>query len=683
MQKKELEFENREISWLAFNERVLQEAEDPTNPLRERFKFLGIYSNNADEFYRVRVASLRRLSFLSSKLKSSLLHHPKDILKDIQELFIQHQKRFEKTYRMLKEDARQFNIHIIDEKKCNVGQKRELSDYFHEVVRTSLVPIMLDKKNNFPQLKDKGICLAIKLSNVNGRKVQYALIEVPSKTLPRFKVLKAKDDKTSVIMLEDIIRLHLKDIFSIFHYELIEAYTIKLTRDAELDFDDDLSMSMIDQLSKSLVGRKTAIPIRFIFDKTMPEDLKKFLFQKLKLKEGEHTIAGGKYHNFKDFIDFPSLDFGQNKHEELPPIKHPAINGNSVMSCIKKQDVLVNYPYHSFSVIIDLLREAAIDPEVKRIQINLYRVAKNSKIINALINAVKNGKKVVAIVELRARFDEENNIYWANKLKAEGVEVLFGVPGLKVHSKLILISRKERGKLVLYGHVGTGNFNEGTAKLYTDASLLTADVRITSEIARVFDFFANNFKIKRYSHLIISPTGTRRKFIKLIQNEIKNANKGLKAEIILKLNNLADPAMIKKLVEAGKAGVKVKLIIRSTCCILAGAIGSSKNITAISVVDRFLEHTRILVFKNAGDEKVYLSSADWMTRNLDRRVEVSVPIYDKKLQKTLLNILKIKLSDNCKARHLEKGKLNTYVKTKGVKVRSQLQEYKFFKNEAD
>ncbi len=680
MGKKKLNI-NREISWLGFNERVLQEAEDEHTPLIERFKFLGIFSNNADEYFRVRVASLRRLSKLNKRLRLTLDVDPEKTLQSIQEIVENHQIRFEHVFDSLVKEAKKQGIHLIDETQCTPRQQQEVSEYFREVVRTSLVPIMLDERREFPHLKDRAIYLAVKLSNgTEDEKVRYAVIEVPSKVLSRFMVLGSRGAKRYVMLLDDIIRIHLKDIFSIFDFEYAEAFTLKLTRDAELDVDDDLSMSVIDSLTKSLASRKSANPVRFVYDKSMPEDLKDFLFRKLKIKDGDSTNAGGRYHNFRDFMDFPA---GMKNHhfKPLPPLRHPDIRKNRVLESIREKDILLNYPFHSFDPIIDLLRESAIDPNVKSIKINLYRVAKNSKIINSLINAAKNGKRVVVVIELRARFDEENNIYWSNKLKEEGITVLFGVPNLKVHSKLILISRRRKSRTVLYAHIGTGNFNEKTANLYTDTSLLTADKRITSEVDKVFDFFENNFLVKRYSHLIISPTGTRRKFVQLINHEIKQAKKGKEARIILKLNNLVDDKMIKKLYEASSAGVKVNLIIRGMCSLMPGVKGVSENITIISIIDRYLEHARILYFHAGGEEKIYLSSADWMGRNLDRRVEVSVPVYSPDLKETIKDLLTIQLSDNTKARRLgNQAMLNEYVRTSGRNIRSQLETYKYFQN---
>lgn len=680
--KEEMPLINREISWLSFNERVLQEAADFRNPLIERLRFLGIFSNNLDEFYRVRVATVRRMRTLTKKALKDYHIDPGVLLKEIQKMVGSQQKKFEQIYKDLKAEFKEEGIHFVNEQELTEDQLAEVSDYFDDKVRPSIIPLMLDKRRELPNLKDKSIYLAIKLSNKGDIKTMFSLIKVPTDAVSRFYVFDKRegDDKTYVILLDDIIRANLKEIFSIFEYDNAEAYTIKFTRDAELDIDDDISTSLLDQISKSLESRKIAEPVRFVHDKEIPDDLLYFLLKKLGVNSNENVIPGGRYHNFKDFMSFPSLDGGKLLFSPLPPLPHPYIEPKKrLMPQIEKQDLMLNYPYQSFNHVIDLLREAAIDPKVTKICINLYRVAKNSKIINALVSAVRNGKKVQVIVELRARFDEQNNIYWSNVLKEAGVEIIFGVKGLKVHSKLILIERKHRDDYKYYAHIGTGNFHEGTAKIYGDTSLLTCDPRIALEVKKVFEFFENNYKVKRYSHLIISPNGSRRKFNELINAEIRNAKKGEKAEIVLKLNNLVDEELIKKLYEASQAGVKIVLIIRGICSLVPGVKGWSENIEAISIVDRFLEHARILYFYSGGEEKVFISSADWMVRNLDLRVEVTAPIYNESLKKKLKKMLAIQIQGNVKARTLDGQLSNDYRKTIGEPVRSQLETYDYFK----
>jgi polyphosphate kinase len=673
---------NREISWLSFNERVLQEAEDERNPLIERLRFLGIFSNNLDEFFRVRVATVKRMMQLNKKTRALLDFDPHEIMHEITRKTLLLQNRFEFTYQKLIKQLEKHNVFIINEQQLNDPElKNAVEQFFVEQVRPYLITIMLNEKKSFPVLKDKSIYLAVKLSSQNKHPL-YSIIEIPTDNVSRFFTIKS-GEKTFIVLLDDVIRSQFDKIFFYFHYEKIEAYTIKLTRDAELDINENVAVSLVDKLKKSLKNRKTATPVRFVYDKTMPEDLLKFILKKLKITDVENIIPGGRYHNFKDFMKFPDVGHEELLNPPLPPLEHKMIDhSKNLIDQIKKNDIMLFYPFQKFYYLIEFLRQSAIDPNVTEIKINLYRVAKNSRIINALINAVKNGKKVTAVVELWARFDEANNIYWANKLQDEGVKVIFGIPGLKVHSKLILIKRKENKKTALYAHIGTGNFNEVTAKVYTDISFITAKKQITNEVAKVFEFFENNFKTFRYSHLLVSPFNTRRKFIQLIDNEIKLAKQGKKAYIILKMNNLEDDEIIKKLYQANQSGVKINMIIRGICCLVPGVKKYSENIKAISIVDRFLEHSRVMIFGNGGDEKIYISSADWMHRNFDKRVEVSVPIEDVKLKKLIKKVIEIQLKDNQKARIIDELQTNPYVKPKNGEspVRSQTETYNYFKN---
>ncbi len=676
---------NREVSWLSFNERVLQEASDPNVPLIERMRFLGIFSNNLDEFFRVRVATVKRMVGLGKNAKGVLGEDPEVLLDQIKEMVLAQRDQFGSIYDEILKEFREQGVSLLSEKQLNKEQGALVKAYFQNEVRRSLVPIMLSNIKHFPTLKDRAIYLAIKLYNKdNPKDPKYALIEVPSPLLPRFFELPPKKEgQKNLIILDDVIRYCLHEVFAFFNYDKIEAYTIKLTRDAELDIDEDISKSIIDKLSKSLKNRKVGQPVRFIYDKRMPKDLYKYLIHRIRLKEDENIIPGGRYHNFKDFIKFPYIGEEELRYPDLPPTRSPELDHPSrYLDRIKEGDIMLNYPYQTFDHIIDILREAAIDPKVTSIKINLYRVAKRSKVINALVNAVKNGKAVTAVVELRARFDEEANIQWANKLQEEGVEVIFGVEGLKVHSKLILITRKERRKEELFAHIGTGNFHEGTARLYADTSLLTVDKRITREVWKVFDFFKNNYKVHRYSHLLVSPINTRRKFGQLIQSEIRNARAGKPAYMILKMNNLVDEELIRKLYAASQAGVKIRLIVRGICSLVPGVKGMSENIQAISILDRFLEHSRIFLFGNGGKEKIYIGSGDWMVRNLDKRVEVITPVYDKKVRKVLRDMLSIQLQDDIKARVLEEGGTNPYRKEDGNKVRSQHALYEYFQEVA-
>lgn len=672
---------NRDLSWLSFNERVLQEAEDESVPLIERFRFLGIFSNNLDEFFRIRVAANKRL--VEAKIKS--IEHeedsPKEILKKITKKTIQLQQHFEEVYQTLFKELEKEHIFFINEKNILDEHVTFINSYFEDVVRPTLVPIMLHKKNPFPKLKGKSIYFAIKLTQPNNS-VDYSIMEIPSLVLPRFITLPDINEKKYIILLDDIIRYKLDSIFAIFNYKKIEAFTVKVTLDAELDIDQDISQNILDKISKSLKSRKTAQPVRFVYDETIPEDLLAYILSRNKSHKGDSIIPGGRYHNFKDFIDFPNVGGKHLRAEKLHPYKHrDLINKMSVFAEIDKKDILLNYPYQSFNHLIDLLREAAIDPKVTSIKINLYRVAKNSKVINALINAAKNGKSVTVVIELRARFDEEANINWSTKLMDEGIHVIFGFPDLKVHSKLILITRKDSSKTTRYAHVGTGNFHEINAAIYCDTSLLTKDPRITEEVNKVFQLFKNSLERPTFKHLIVSPFNTRRRLNLLIDNEIKNAKLGNPAYMLVKLNNLVDNEMIKKLYQASNAGVKIQLIIRGICSLVPGLKGFSENIEVISIIDRFLEHSRLMIFCNGGDELYYLSSADWMSRNIDRRIEVGCPIYDKSLQKNIKDMLTIQLADNTKARLITKSQDNTYKRLNIKKPkRSQIELYNYFKS---
>jgi polyphosphate kinase len=679
-----VEIINREISWLSFNERVLQEATDSTVPLIERIKFLGIFSNNRDEFYRVRVGTLKRMLKIGKKANSYIHEDPAKILKKIHEISILQQEVFESAYKGIIKELEDHQVFMLNETQLSTEQGDFVKQYFHEVVRPTLVPIMLDKKYPLPYLKEKTTHLLVKLSKSKKAKYpKYSLLEVPAADISRFLLLPSGAKKKCIILLDDVIRFCLNDIFYIFEYKKIEAYTIKLTRDAELDIDNDINKSLIGKIKKSIQKRKSGAPVRVIYDSQMPPDLLELLVKKIKFSKEDNLMAGSRYHNFKDFIDFPDVGLSHLKYETMPALPHPELADahKSVLDVVKRKDLLLSFPYQSFSHIIDMLREAAIDPKVTSIKATIYRVAKNSNIINTLVNAAKNGKNVTVVIELQARFDEENNIYYANKLQEEGVKVIFGIAGLKVHSKLFLITRKKGNKYENFAHIGTGNFNEQTSKIYSDHSLLTADKRITSDVQKIFQFLTSNFKTASYKHLIVSPFFMRKKFIRLIQNEIKNSKEGKEAFIYLKLNNLLDDDFIKKLYEASNAGVKIKLIARSVCSLIPGIKGLSENIEAISIVDRFLEHSRLFIFANAGKELYFISSADWMSRNLDYRIEVACPVYDSQVQKEINDFFSMQMKGNVKARLINGDRNNTHSKIKAEKpFRAQYEIYNYYKN---
>ncbi len=670
----------KEISWLSFNERVLQEAENKDVPLLERFKFLGIYSNNLDEYFRVRVATLRRLSKFGNKSKSILGYDPKSTLKKIHEIVLEQNAKFEKIYANLIQDLARHNIHIINEKELNKEQSEFVRTYFIREVRTRLMPFMIEKDSKLPNLTDDGIYLAIHLMKNDTQKSRYALMEIPSQVLPRFVVLPERDDGKYVIFLDDIIRFGLKDIFFIFDFNDIKAYTIKLTKDAELEITDDISESYIEKLSRSLQQRKHGSPVRFIYDRDMPSEMLKVLTRLFNFGPDDVMIPGNRYHNFKDFMNFPHTGRKKFYFDPMVPVPHRDIQpGKSILSVIKKKDVMIFFPYHPFEHFIDLLREASIDPYVTSIHITLYRLARNSSVINALLNAVRNGKKVTTVVELQARFDEEANILWGNKLMEEGVKVIYGVPGLKVHAKLCLITRVKGDVTNRYAAIGTGNFNEDTARIYTDHLLLTSDKKITNEVYKAFSFFNVNYRKDNFYHLVLSPFFLRNRMTLLIDNEIKNAKAGKKAYIWLKINNITDADIINHLYEASNAGVTVRLIVRGMFSLVTGVKNLSENIKAIGIVDRFLEHTRFMIFCNGGNDECYISSADLMTRNIDHRIEVTCPVFDRNIKNELKHIFEIQWNDNVKARKLDPSLSNRFVKTGKEPLRSQIEVYRYIR----
>jgi polyphosphate kinase len=678
---------NKEISWLSFNARVLQEAADSTVPLIERLKFLGIFSSNLDEFYRVRVATLKRLSRLGKRAKKIIGQSPKKILKEIQDTVLIQNKAFEAIYQEILKQLAAEGIFLINERQLDAEQREFLLAYFRDEVRPKLIPLMIDQVNRFPELRDQSIYLAVCLSEKSKPgKAQFALIELPTDILPRFLILPQRDGARYLILLDDVVRFGLKDIFAPFDFDLFEAYTVKITRDAELDIDDDVSESVIKKVSQSLKTRKQGSPVRLIYDSRLPSSFLRIFVRKLRIDGEEALIPGGRYHNFRDFMKFPDFGLSRLRYKPEPKLRHPDLHPNvSLFEVIAKKDLLLHWAYHSFDHLIDLLREAAIDPKVTSIKMTIYRAAQYSSVLNCLINAAKNGKSVVVLLELRARFDEAANIAWADRLREEGVRVIFGVQGLKVHCKMCLISRRQKKRQVLYAVLGTGNFNEETAKIYSDHALLTANKKVTQEVHNLFEFFETTYKLSPFRQLIVSPFNTRKKIIRLIQSETMVAEKGNNAWIFLKANNLTDPEMIQALYEAGRAGVRVRLIIRSMFSLQAGVPGLSENIEAVSIVDKYLEHTRIFVFANGGKPLFFLSSADLMPRNLDQRIEVTFPIFDPSVRRELESFLDLQWKDNVKARLLDKGPSNQIRSAgPGKKARAQwaihemLTQRKFF-----
>jgi polyphosphate kinase len=673
---------NREVSWLHFNERVLQEARDESTPLLERLKFLGIFSNNRDEFFRVRVATHARMQNVE-KLDYPLKVSPSEILQQIQEIVAEQEKIFTLTYEEIVEKLGGQNIFIVREDELTEQQAEFVTDYFHNEVRTLLFPIMLDNLNDPTSLEDKSIYLAVHLqSNTSPEKEEFSIVKVPSPQLSRFLILPEENGKIFIMLLEDVIRHGLPYVFSLFGYDKYDAYTIKITRDAELDIDNDVQKSFLEIMSESVKQRDWGTPVRFVFDRSIPGHFLRKIRVKLNLSPDDRQRGGGRYHNFKDFMKFPKVGHSGLVYPPSPPVRHKDIPPNkSLFEIIRSKDVMLHYPYQSFHYIVDLLREASIDPNVRSVKMTFYRAASNSNVMNALMNAARNGKAVTVFLELQARFDEEANIYWAEKLQDTGVKILPTIPGMKVHSKLILIRRKENMKNVFYANISTGNFNESTAQVYADDSLLTANQDIATDVYKVFEMLETRYHIPKFKELIVSPFNTRQFFITKINREIRNARAGKEAWMIIKLNSLVDKKIVRKLYDASQAGVKITVIARGICILIPGIPGISDNIQAFSIVDKFLEHSRLYVFCNDGKKEFYTGSADWMQRNFDHRIEVSIPILDKDIQDELWTMLQIQIKDNCKSRLLGRDNINEYRETGAKeKTRSQFEIYKYFKS---
>jgi len=643
--KKKSEFINRELSWLEFNERVLNEARNPGVPLIERMRFLGIFSNNLDEFFRVRVATLRRAMGVSKKPIDPMDFDPEETLQEIQEIINSQQEKFDQFFQDVTDQLLKAGVALINEKQIVKEHIPFLNEYYSEQIKPYLIPVILSHRIPFPQLNDSSIYLICELNKKGATHGStHALIEISPK-LPRFVQLPNIGNKRYVIFIDDLIRFFLKDLFSSFHYSKADAWAIKTTRDAELDIDDDLSKGLIEKMSRSVTQRKKGEYVRLNYDNSIPHHMLDLVLKRAKIKNIENISPGGRYHNKKDLMSFPTVGRTDLCWPEKQATLHPVFMSNvDLFSSIRSKDILLHFPYHSFQHTIDFLRQAAIDPDVKTIRITLYRVAKNSQVVNALINAARNGKRVTALVELQARFDEEHNIKITRQLTEAGVRVIPGVQGLKVHCKLILVSRRESGKTVRYVYAGTGNFSERTAKVYTDHALITAHKEIGEEVRKLFEFFESNYIRSVHRHLIVSPFNTRRRLIDLINAEIELAEKGLDAFITLKLNNLVDASMIRKLYEASQVGVKVNLIIRGICSLIPDLEGKSDNIRVVNIIGRYLEHSRVLIFGNGGSPLYFLSSADWMVRNIEHRIEATIPIYDGQLQKELQKMIDIQLN---------------------------------------
>ncbi|HET9745362.1 MAG TPA: polyphosphate kinase 1 [Chitinophagaceae bacterium] len=671
----------RDVSWLSFNARVLQEAADTTVPLRERIRFLGIFSNNLDEFFRVRVATLKRMVSFGEKSKMHLEDNPQQILDDIQMTVLNQQSEFNRIWESILAELKNEKIFLVKENELNREQQDFVTRYYEDEVSTNIIPLMIESIPNFPALRDKSIYLAVVMwKKESALKRKYALIEIPA-TLNRFILLPSpRPDEHHIILLEDVIRFNLPEIFSYFGYDQYSSYIFKVTRDAEIDIDNDIHTSIIQKLEKALKNRKKGKPVRFVYDREMDPGMLEYLIRRLNLTKRDNLIPGGRIHNFRDFMEFPEHIF-KVKSQRRKPFLHFDLREERVTDAIMKKDIMLHFPYHSFDPVIDLLREAAIDPDVTTIKVTAYRLAPQSKIMNALINAVRNDKQVTVLLELRARFDEEANLEWKERLEEEGVRVLLGMPDMKVHAKICLIKKRVHDKTTQYGFVSTGNLNERTAKIYADHCLLTSNKDIMADINRIFNFLETprlgTQYLKECSVVIPSPDILRKKIFDHIETEIKNARNEKPAAITLKMNSLSDESLIMKLNEAAKVGVELNLVVRGIFCMRSESKKYTKPVNAISIVDEYLEHARVWIFHNNGKERLYISSADWMVRNLDHRVEASCLVTDEHIKQEIKDILDIQLNDNVKARRLNNELSNDYINTGRKKIRSQVETYKY------
>ena len=673
----------KELSWLAFNERVLQEAADKNNPIIERIRFLGIYSNNLDEFYRVRAADVKRfITIAQNEGDEEEAERQTQLMEDIQAKVLSLSKQFNAIHKDVEKTLARYNIFIVRSTQLSEYQQRWVRSLFRNKVLRHIAPILIDNKTELlERLNGNSVYLYVAIRR-EGKNTKFAAIQIPTDEMSRFVFIPPEKSrkKKHIILLDNIIQLCLEDIFRGFvKFDSLEAYSFKLTRDAEYSINDEIDESYVEKMSESMKQRLIAEPVRVIHDAEMPQDMSKDLRKRLKISRLDTVLAAGHYRNFKDFIGFPNVGRDYLEHHPLPSIDTKAFsNYDTVFDAITAKDILLYYPYHRFLHVTEFVRQAAVDPNVKAIRINIYRVASNSRIINSLIDAVDNGKKVTVVVELRARFDEEANIEWSKTMTDAGIRVVLGIPTLKIHSKLCVVSREEKGQLIHYAHFGTGNFNEKTAKIYTDFSLFTRNQELATEAVNVFDLINYPYRRYKFQHLQISPLNARTKIQSLIRSEIQHVNQGAKGMITFKINNLVDKELIDDLYRASQAGVKIRGIVRGMCSLNPGIPGLSENIQIISIVDRFLEHPRAMVFENAGDKKVFISSADWMTRNMDNRIEVGCPIYDPELIQQIVDIFDIQFRDTLKARDIDAQQKNHYVKRGNrKKLRSQIEIYHY------
>lgn len=640
---------DRDLSWMYFNHRILQEAQRENVPLLERLKFLGIYSNNLDEFFRVRVSTMKRMAEYHSASQSPVSAAKE--LREITELTRLYSEEFDETFDRLKERLKEEHIHIIDESQLTSKQQQYIRMVYQNDLNSATYPLIMTQGSQLNELTDSSIYLCVKMVRydaVVGRSVRdLALIELPTKEFDRFIVLPSENDEISIIFLDDVVRFCLPFIFAGLGYESFEAYTLKFTRDAELELDGDIDEALVEKVARGVRRRRKGEPIRLVYDRNMPEEMLRYLKLRFMIDRYDACVGGSRYHNMKDLMSFPDCGRRDLKFADRDPVPVPALNTlNSSLDLIRRHDFFLHYPYHSFSNYIKILREAALSRDVHSIKTTVYRLAKNSKVVKALICAAKHGKRVTVMVELLARFDETSNINWSKKMQDAGIQVFFGIEGLKVHCKLTHIG-SSKGDVAC---ISTGNFHEGNARSYTDITLMTADKNIVREVDQVFEFIRQPYKTITFEHLIVSPQQMRTKLFSLIDKEIENAIRGKMVYIMCKVNHITDPKMVQRLYDASAAGVDVRLLVRGNCSLVSGQGVLSDRIEIRGIIDRYLEHARILIFCNGGDERYYIGSADWMPRNLDSRIEVYAPVYDPKIQAELKRIVEYGLEDNQAAR---------------------------------
>jgi polyphosphate kinase len=675
---KEIPFTERDISWLSFNYRVLQEAKSPSVPLFERIKFLAIYSSNLDEFFRVRMANHRNLIRIGKKAQRELDISPKQTVRTIQKIVNAQQEEFGRIFQdSIIPELRKHGILLKRRLDLDADEQEFVEGYFRDHMLPFVQPVLLVKDRIRPFLNNAQLYLAISLRAQGEADAahDYALVKIPSDHLSRFIKLPSPAGEHHLIMLDDIVRHSVSWMFP--GYDILDTYSIKLTRDAELYIDDEFSGDLISKIRQSLAKRHVGPASRFVYDREMPEQLLDNLKDIFGLDKYD-ILKEGRYHNNFDFFQFPHFELNHLKNPDLPPLPYaPLENTKDYFGAIQERDHLVHVPYQSYESVVRFFEEAAKDPAVTHIKIVQYRVAKKSRIMNALMAAVKSGKQVSVFIEVKARFDEEANLRWGEKLEKAGVTVNYSFPGVKVHSKLALVRREERDGPRMYTYLSTGNFHEDTAKIYADLGIFTADERLVNEVARVFSYLETvKLPEQPFEHLLVGQFNLRTALEAKIDYEIEQAKAGKPAGMILKMNSLQDRRMIAKLYEASQAGVKIQMVIRGICCLVPGKKGWSENIHAISIVDRFLEHARVFVFHHGGDQQIYLSSADFMTRNLSYRIETAFPVYDSDIKTEILEVLQLQLADNVKARVLDEGLTNTYFKSgEDLAIRSQIETY--------